>query len=401
MKSIDYATFISTFLNKLSRIFNGINTKYLLYSTIIFLFSLSFFTFNFFIENRLLDIFHHFGFVKEIILKDRRIPPNYLLYLLSSSLGNIYFARLTFLCLLSISVCLKFYFTFLILKENIKNWKLNEIIAISLSFVFIFNLPSISIIYGNLYRFNYAMTSWHNSTIIFLMPFAIMLFYYMFTKELNFKNILITFILIALNVSIKPSFIFVLIPLLCFVIFKDLFSNKLTQKNLYYLSYVLFSIVVISIQYYVIYIVYQNNIKSVEKVTIELTFIPFTMFYKIKLLNLPLALTLSYLFPIIYFLSICRTKITFINVLTILSVIIAILIYFTVSETGIRRDHGNFYWQIIPSSFILYLFTFISFMQNSNLLSIKTKLFLKLVFVLNVLFGVIYLFKIFLLKDIY
>jgi hypothetical protein len=397
----EFKTSISSMILKYNTILNGINTRLLLWSSILFLFVFSYITFNFFIENKLLDIYHHFGFVEEIILKDRRIPPNYMLYLLSSLPGNIYFARITFLCLLALAVCLKFYFTLIILKENIIKLKINELIALSMAFVFAFNLPSISLIYGNLYRYNYAMTSWHNSTIIFLLPFALMLFYFLFSKELNRKNIIITFILILLNISIKPSFIFVIIPILGFIVVKDFFLKSLTRKDLYFVAYGIFSVLLIFIQYYVIYIIYQNQVKNVDKITIELTFIPFTMFYKIKLLNLPFALIFSYLFPIAYFISVHRRKITLINVLTIFSVIIAILIYFVVSETGIRRHHGNFYWQIIPSSFIIYLFTFISFIQNSESLSTERKSLLKTIFALNVLFGIAYLVKIFLFKDIY
>ncbi len=70
---------------------------------------------------------------------------------------------------------------------------------------------------------------WHNSTIIFLFPFALILFWeeYKIIYKKGYCNkgkILLVFILVVLNALIKPSFLFVFIPASLFLI---LFNNDI------------------------------------------------------------------------------------------------------------------------------------------------------------------------------
>ena len=88
-------------------------------------------------------------------------------------------------------------------------WK--EIIGISLVFVYV--MPLISL--NQCWYYGYFVPNiWHNSTLIFLFPFSILLYQktldVMNAKNVCFHDIVIISILVAVNVFIKPSFFFIL-----------------------------------------------------------------------------------------------------------------------------------------------------------------------------------------------
>ena len=93
--------------------------------------------------------------------------------------------------------------------------------------LFIFSLPSVYILFGKFYIMSSPPNVWHNSTTIFVMPFVILLFWQSLKQLENYsaKRDLVLFILLVLNILIKPSFIFV------YLIYSFLFPVYLTAHQ--------------------------------------------------------------------------------------------------------------------------------------------------------------------------
>jgi hypothetical protein len=362
-----------------------------LYLSIIVL-SNSYFVFYYFINNELLDLVYHFK-----TCHFDNLPPNFLLYILPSFFENIEISKFVFITILSFSVLLKFNIVFYIFNEHLIKYNKNILLIFSFLFMFIFSLPSLAIISNQFYLRTFPINVWHNGTIILVMPFAILLFYLIFYKKINIKNIGIVLILILLNLFTKPSFLFVLVPLFSLLILLNvLFEKKIfIKENYYYLLLTIFIGICVFIQYLLLF---ENNNPN-EKNEVIITFI-LLKWEKIHVVNFFISIFTSFLFPIFY-LYFTRYNIAKVDFKVYLSVLLSILIYLFISEKGSRAEHGNFSWQIVCSSFILYLFNFIEYLKNYNLFTKNIKIILNLILLSNLIFGIIYLLRIFLIKEVW
>lgn len=179
------------------------------------LFACFFYMYKFLLDKNFGDIIVHFTHSVAISKGEKQYPPNFLLYWITNFGNTIASKKIIFITIISLSICLKYIVSYIIIKKEtlIKNSHL--ILVMSFSLLFIFSLPSLSIYRNQFYLGNFATLTWHNSTTIFLMPFSILLYYFVFNVTPNKTTIFITTVLILLNIFIKPSFLFVLIGLLC------------------------------------------------------------------------------------------------------------------------------------------------------------------------------------------
>lgn len=234
------------------------------------------------------------------------------------------------------------------------------------------------------------VNTWHNSTTIFLMPFAIWLFYksYLFIKnhheqENNFSSLLTLLLLTIFSVFIKPSYFFVfaiafpLYYLLRFGINKNLFYSGLVS---------LFSAAALLLVYRYVYV------GSDSSITIH----PFHV-WSYWSTNIPMGLVSSILFPLLFLIFYFRQTLKD-HLLSYawVQMAVAILIYILLSETGGREMHGNFGWQTIICNYLLFFCTWILYLRIL-LTKIKFEMKDRIIigsFLLHVSTGLLFLLKI-------
>ena len=245
---------------------------------------------------------------------------------------------------------------------------------------------------------------WHNSTTVFLFPFAILLFWKQlkaFDSPPKIKDILLLCFLVILNAAIKPSFLFVYIPVPAlwlikkFKSFRDLLVSSIP---------ILLAIFIILLQYYIIFhlqaggfFIKTGGVKA--GITISKPFQFFTFW--IPYWYIPVAFILSYAFPIVSLLIYREITKYEPFLYSLFMTIIGIIIAIFVNETGDRVIHGNFIWQTIISTYLLFLstITFLApvFLNNQDK-SLKRRIVI-MSFLAHVISGVIYIIKVIITQD--
>jgi hypothetical protein len=240
---------------------------------------------------------------------------------------------------------------------------------------------------------------WHNSTTIFLFPFAILLFWkqlmvFDLSYKSNIKDIIILNILVFTNAAIKPSFLFVYLPI-TFLFLLNKFRSFYNKDFWLNLTPLLTGAILIIIQSYLIFKLELGGLQESDS-NIAISY-PFKILSSlIPFWYIPIAFLLSFLLPIcttlLYKEILTYKPYLFSLSLTVTGILISAFFY----ETGFRMYHGNMFWQNIICSYLLFLST-ISFLTpkilNKNSWDIKIK-FILVLFVLHSLSGFLYLLKI-------
>ena len=214
-----------------------------------------------------------------------------------------------------------------------------------------------------MYVGKFVPTVWHNSTTILVFPFTLLLFWHQFLiisgeKKTNFKTLLFICILIFFNAYIKPSFIFVYIPS-TFVFLLLNFVRKKTELKLFIINCIplIFGFLCISIVSIFTYIFQIGSPQDADsKIGFDIFYI-----YKLsyQLYYLPIVLFFCYLLPIasiIFYPEILKySPFTYALIICLFSLMIS----FTFIEEGPRLLHGNFIWQNVFSTYILFITTLV------------------------------------------
>jgi hypothetical protein len=327
-------------------------------------------------------------------------PANFLYYFIISLFSgfseNIDILYLVVIFVLAFSVYLKFYITRNIFIEYFKinylnplsNWLLS---ACSVGLVFCFSIPTFSFHQLN-YLGYFTGNVWHNSTVIFLFPFALLLFWrsflFLYHQRDSKKDWLWLFILIFLNVAIKPSFIFVYIIIFPIFLFSQYFKHRNIRLFIIKALPVCFAAFLVLLSYLLIY----EKTSSQDGVTIAWNYI--WNLYNPTFIGRFLAFMLSFLFPLMYIIldkKFYRKKII---VYSLSYILIAFLIFLLFIETGPRMNDGNFSWQLIVCTYILFAVSLMQTLANFSLEKIKINLLLFSIFGLHVFGGVLYVIKI-------
>lgn len=269
--------------------------------------------------------------------------------------------------------------------------RLTLIFSISLLFFGPIVIPRVD---GDFWYFGkFTPTIWHNSTVIAVLPFCILL-YLKCLKWWDSKSRVYFIQMILLGVIIlliKPSFLFCLIPLFSIFTYFKLGEGKEFWASI---GFTLFFLAGIFLEKYLIYLWDPLLLRDYD-VDVRPTVIiaPFKVFLHYSLE--PLWDIVSSFLLVFYFLLVFgRRAIMSIEVVFAFSLlIVALLIYLLFAETGYREFHANFYWQI-PITFYLSLLVMLNWVwqeygnvnSNSNW---KPIVFFILYFV-HFAFGLIY-----------
>lgn len=354
------------------------------------------------------DIQAHAFVSYKFITEGGALTPNFLYFITIAFFAGfskyklMYYAASIFI--ISLSLTAKYLInTFYTVKYSLVNTGLNkQVVFTAASLMFVFCLPGLNFFeQGDFLLGQLASNTWHNSTVIFLFPFAIVLFFEFFGFIQNFerKKIPLLIFLIVINALIKPSFLFTIMPTV--MLWGVIIKNKNYRKILISLSALnLLALALIFVQYFVIYIPVQTvSSLPCKDCTDSVGIEPFAV-WKYYSLSIPVSFASSLFFPLLYFIiskgSILKDRL--VKFATI-NWLIGLLIYIVFIETGGRKYHGNFGWQMIIGNYLLFFVLAIKLFNNANeKKSIAYKILL-LAFLLHILWGVVYFLKIIFLKN--
>jgi len=301
--------------------------------------------------------------------------------------------------ILSLSVVSKFIISRLIFEQSAQVFEEGKfpgriITTLSLLLLIAFSLPTKTVYLGQI-----PPNVWHNSTTIAVMPFALALFWFSFQQlvEPKDKRIITITILCIINILIKPSFFFVfclIYPLMLLFHFR---LNKKTWQNL--VPIVTGSIVLVGL-YILIYIFSFGNVHT-EKAGIA--FYPLRVWSNYSS-NIPLSLLASLVFPLAYLGCYFQdfVKNSLLRYATMFY-IGAVGIFALLAETGPREFDGNFFWQCVICSYILFLVLLICFAEKIQRFGILNwrNILVAIAFSSHVIAGIVYLEGVFLRKALY
>ncbi len=334
------------------------------------------------------------------------IPPLYyfLLYLFSGfSLDTIALNK-SAIFLLSFSVAMKYYYSVKLTEQLVIKQKNTPLLNL-LIWLLLFSAP-VLYNYRQMFIGRIPINLWHNSTTIFLIPFALLLFHHslcFLKKSIPVKKDILLLVFFGfLNVLIKPSFLFAFLPafiIMAFVIHG--YQSRMFKSSLI----IVFTIgVFVLLEYYTIYkmdILDSIRFKNDEKGIDIRPF--FTMLYLShnNIAALILNSGVSLLFPFIYLGLFYKemkkdTDIQYTFWVFFFSLLIAVL----VTEKGIMAYFGNFMWQLYVCNFILFLVLVKYGYEKVRILGVKNKKSIMIIaaFSLHLLSGLFYMFKLFYFK---
>ena len=203
----------------------------------------------------------------------------------------------------------------------------------------------------------YIPNVWHNSTLLCMMPFAIMTYLLSIKQFDSFdgkRNLYIS-LLVVIGVLIKPSFFLIWTVAFPIVMFIKCHS----KKDFYYsLIPVLFGCICLLYEYVTIFfsppIVPPIDPKDADtSVVISIRELFFAEFWN----SCYPFLIVSFLFPVIFVVAYWKVVLNdyeFWFVLVML--VVALGVSWCCHETGARHDHGNFAWQVICSLWFVFYY---------------------------------------------
>lgn len=242
-------------------------------------------------------------------------------------------------------------------------------------------------------------TIWHNSTLIASLPFSLLLYretllWWEKESQISIWKILLFGLVIAL---IKPSFLFCYVPLFPLFTWKIKGLSSAAFKLALGISFLFLA--AISLEKYLIYywdpmIVEEYAFADQPKIQIR----PFKVWLHYAFEPAWDFLS-SFMLSISFFIlwskkAFTRPPFSFSFGLLVLSIIL----FWTLAESGFREWHANFYWQI-PIALLIHLWAMLDFVldwqrEKGKKIHWKTKVFLG-IFSVHVLFGLAYWGRIF------
>lgn len=346
------------------------------------------------------DIHDHAAFARQMALGQRPYSGNFLVYLMVNVLSffsnNAVLSEAVLCLMIAGATTYRFYLASQKINQLVYSDGLSKKAEIStlfwaLSLIFVFAIPIPGYFTDDCFMYlgSFVPNVWHNSTILILFPFALLLFDLSYKQLQSFdkqRNLFIL-ILVSLNLFIKPSFFFVFIcvyPLLL------LFTYKFKKEFWYSILPLAVGCCLLVLEYWIIYKVGIPTDKEASSVI-------FMPFYKNpefgdELMQIPIALFFSILFPLLYSIfNISRLWKSTLFWYCLLSFVVSVLIFFFISESGPRASHGNFYWQIVICTWICFFGALVSLLKDFKTRG-KTGInnLLATVYLIHVVIGVIY-----------
>jgi hypothetical protein len=219
---------------------------------------------------------------------------------------------------------------------------------------FAFSLPANTMYLGQL-----PPNVFHNSTVVFLMPLALLLFWFsaQFLRRPDNRTILWVAVLGAINVAAKPSFVF---PLLVVFPLAALTRFRLRPALWKAVGACVLITAALVTQYIYIYEsgaterIYRYSAyggEATSHVTIDVLRV-WSHFSE----NIPLSLLASFAFPLVA-LAVYRRRLWDYDLVRYAAALtaVSIVIFALLKETGVREFQANFAWQAMISNYMLFL----------------------------------------------
>jgi hypothetical protein len=349
------------------------------------------------------DIQRHAETIQRVANGSLLPPANFLYYLTVYAIARFNtetsFLYPSSILILSLSVTAKFTITRLsatqyyrdILSDNTTSD--TPIILASLLLLVVFSLPTNSIYLGQI-----PPNVWHNSTTIFVMPFALSLFWLSYKQlaQPTTTGVVLVSILCVLNVLIKPSFFFVFALSYPFMLLRRYGFRRNLWPNL--LPVVIGSFAAVAIYYLTYRLAYGKLYLGESGITIR----PLSVWSHFSS-NIALSLVFSLVFPIVYlgFYWKDLMKRALLQY-AVVAYLISISIFALFSETGPREFHGNFFWQGVICSYILFLVTTVLFAEKVKTFGVRDwkNITILVAFLSHVMAGVVYLAVVFYTRNV-
>ncbi|MEI6555566.1 MAG: hypothetical protein WCL70_08270 [Paludibacter sp.] len=346
------------------------------------------------------DMHDHAKFARDMCIGKIPYTGNFLVYLLvnvfSFFTAGVKATEMALCGLLALAGTYRYYLTLNKIKNPLDDKRMDWLAVVAaISMLFIFVIPVPGYFLGDYYMYigTYTPNIWHNSTLLFLFPVALLLFELSFRQlqEFDGKRNYWIFLLIALNLIIKPSYFFVFI---CVYPLMLLYKYKLKKEFWLGIFPVFLGGILLIGQFIIIYKINTQVIKDTSSVV----FMPFYRNPELRedMINIPISMFFSLLFPLIYTIINFRKLIQ--NQLfwyTFLSFVVSVLIFFFISESGPRASHGNFYWQIVITTWLCFFVALLALLKDlkTERKSVKNIVLLAL-FGIHTLMGIIYFVRI-------
>lgn len=365
-----------------------------IFSIFIFVLSKNFFVYLFLYV--VTDLQPHVGILQAALSKGLfPVPPLYYLSIHSLFyLTQIYGTSVV--NILALSIVAKYIASL----EISKLFQVNRLLVLLLLLFILIVAPINFDLKLNLFVGKLGMNVWHNSTTIFLMPFALLLFYYTYlfiANEHNSKRTLfIIYVLILLNVLSKPSFLFAFIP--AFFILVVISYKDNVKKIVNAVAICFYSTVCIFLEYLYLYV---RNPDKTDDGGVSFSFMYIWKHYSNTIfLDIITGLALPITVLILFFKQTVNKKI-YLYAFSLF--LVALIIFIFIQETGFRALHGNFSWQVFICNYILFLVSTLVGLEHVNKKGIKNykTIIFFIVFLLHVAGGIFYLFKLVTEKNFY
>lgn len=342
------------------------------------------------------DIYTHYLHILAIIRFEQLPIANFLYYLTVAALAlfqtNGLILGVVMGLVLSASVTAKYFLTRRFL---IRQWgpqaqaHIGAITGIAVFLMFAMSLPGPdTILLGK-----QSPTIWHNSTLIFVMPFALALFFSSYQYLESGSNQLLIQMAVwgGLNVMAKPSFFFCFA---CVFPLMSLFRFGWTREWLKSLIPVILGGFLLVLQYYLIYLfVSEKSIAAPSTIEIR----PFYVWHHYANGHIIWSWIASVAFPLVCLVVFPHWLKGRMMQYALLLTGVGYLIYSLLVEVGPREFHGNFGWQVIVCNFIWFMVSWGNLLSEIQARSRSKLIFTGLVilFGLHVLTGFGYLFAAF------
>ncbi|MCG3210497.1 MAG: hypothetical protein FOGNACKC_04128 [Anaerolineae bacterium] len=357
-------------------------------------------------RNIVTDIQDHAGFIIQILAGELIPPPNFLYYLTVYSLAffssNFQTLLIVSVLVLAVAVTAKFAVTYQIFRLYYKDSLLPQprdrfgwlVTIFALSLPFTFSLLTPAAVNGRWYLGQIPPNVWHNSTTIFLMPFALGLFWVSYQNLVipSLRRNIVILLLVIANILVKPSFFFVFMLVYPLMLLGQ--AGGLRRSFWPNLIPVAVGVIFLAAEYYLIYLIGAGNVHTESG---GVKFGPFSVWAHYSP-NIALSILVSTLFPVVYLAFYWRELLK--NLLlryAVVLFVVGVLIMALLSETGPREFHGNFFWQAYVTNYIQFVAVavlFVGKLINSKMLGARFLLILG-AFGLQVFAGLAYLTRFF------
>lgn len=347
----------------------------------------------------IIDMQIHNLIVQKIMNGEFVMPPHFFYFVLIILLSGITSIANASIIVLSAALALKFFATRQIIQKFYHQIGFTDIkflnsgiFLLCFSLLFLTNLPNK--LFGNN---DIPPISWHNSTVVMIMPFSIWLFWYsyLFLKNNNWRTLLIIIVVGILSVLIKPSFVLVFIIVFPFFL---LYKYKLSSVTFKASAIIVLFIIALGAQYFYTYKYLSGNPLLKEYNNIKIVISPFNAWHQISG-NIFFSFLGWALYPLLFLLVYFKqaTRSLFYNYSFFLYVT-GMLIFILLSEKTLEGQNisaVNFLWQAIVCHYIWFV---VSLIVHVKILSEKKSFSFKdivliLVCCAFILSGMLYAFR--------